>query len=71
MKIRFEALKGLKLANINNLDKRKIEYYFFSLFKFDLKYMYLSVRSFDIVVLFRLLGIVAKYTLQNLRFQLL
>ena len=30
--------------------------------KFDLKYMYLSARSFDIVVLFRLLKIVAKYT---------
>ena len=39
--------------------------------KFDLKYMYLSVRSFDIVVLFRLLKIVAKYTTQNLRFYLL
>ena len=38
--------------------------------KFDLKYMYLSVRGFDIVVLFRLLGIVAKYALQNLRFHL-
>ena len=39
--------------------------------KFDLKYMYLSARSFDIVVLLRLLKIVAKYTSQNLRFYLL
>ena len=29
--------------------------------------MYLSARSCDIVVLFRLLGIVAKYTLQNFK----
>ena len=39
--------------------------------KFDLKYMHLPVRGFDNMVLFRLLGIVAKYTLQNLRLGLL
>ena len=30
VKIRIKALKVLKLANVNNLDKSKIEYLFFS-----------------------------------------